>query len=345
LVFVRRVRSSNQELLQGFVGDWPALERGLLAEVADLVQGARLEARQPGRGEDPVGLSLATLPAALIVPPAPAAPSLARDAPWNLLLPWAGTLLALLAVAWTLRATQVTGERRSRFASSVTHELRTPLTTFRMYSEMLARGMVPESKRALYLRTLEQESGRLADLVESVLAYSRLEDGRSRARCRRLPAEKLIEDLRPALEQRAQAADANLMVIGEVPSGIDLHTDPEAVGRILLNLVDNACKYGLDGGRELRLELSVRKDRLEIRVCDEGRGIPIRRRRRIFEAFERGEEVAHAAGDAQAGLGLGLSLSRGLARDLGGELELERPRARGAVFLLRLPILPAGLRH
>ena len=91
----------------------------------------------------------------------------------------AGVRPAAATAVSALRASIAFGERRSRFASAVTHELRTPLTTFRMYSEMLADDMVPdEGQRRVYLATLKEESGRLATLVENVLTYARLEEGR-----------------------------------------------------------------------------------------------------------------------------------------------------------------------
>lgn len=339
LLFVRRVELAPGAVLQGFAGDWPALEAGLLAEVQDLVPEARLVPRHEGPVEDPSGLLLATLPASLVVPPLAPTISLASAFRWNLLLPWIGTCLALAAVGFTLRATQAAGERRSRFASSVTHELRTPLTTFRMYSEMLARGMVPEGKHALYLETLERESARLADLVESVLAYSRLEEGRTSSRRRSVTAGEVIESCRVILEQRVREAGGAWTVDMGDCGAVELETDPEAVGRILLNLVDNACKYGMaEGRREVRLELEVNANRLQLRVVDRGLGIPPPLRRRLFQAFERGVGVGTKGEETPSGLGLGLALARALARDLGGELELESRAQGGASFRLDLPV-------
>ena len=343
LVFVRRVESPSGALLQGFVGDWPALQEGLLGEVRDLVPSARLVPRREAPVEDASAFLLATLPASLVVPPSTSPVQVASALRWTLLLPWIATLLALAAVGFTLRAIQSTGERRSRFASSVTHELRTPLTTFRMYSEMLARGMVPENKRSQYLETLERESARLADLVESVLTYSRLEEGRAPARRRSMTTAELIESCRPSLEQRVREAGGEWKLeLGDC-GGLRIETDPEAVGRILFNLVDNACKYGVQDGRcDVRLELESGRDQLRLRVVDGGLGIPGSQRRRLFQAFERGATRRGRPAEAPGGLGLGLALARALARDLGGALELESRTGGGASFRLNLPRPPDG---
>ena len=106
-----------------------------------------------------------------------------------------------LAVGFSLRATILYAERRGRFASTVTHELRTPLTTFRMYSEMLAKGMVPEEKRAEYTSVLERESVRLSRLVENVLAYARIEEGHAGVERESLPVDVLLERCLPALRE------------------------------------------------------------------------------------------------------------------------------------------------
>jgi hypothetical protein len=187
LIFVRRVRVAEQEMIQGFLCDWPTLRGHLLEQVSDLFSGP------PGAWLEPVpdearsstlpGTMMATIPAALrVATPELATLPMMSPARWTLLISTLVVLAGLIVAAAALRASVTFGERRSRFASAVTHELRTPLTTFRMYTEMLADGMVPEGeKRQRYLHTLRDESARLANLVENVLSYARLEDAATRA--------------------------------------------------------------------------------------------------------------------------------------------------------------------
>ncbi|MDY7109083.1 MAG: HAMP domain-containing sensor histidine kinase [Planctomycetota bacterium] len=345
LVLVRRVRAGGESLVQGILLDWPRLREALLAEITDLLPGAQLQPMGRWEGEGaPAGRMLATIPVVLEPGGAPvvAAAGL-TPARLTLLLTWLAMLIAALAVAVTLRASIAYGERRSRFASAVTHELRTPLTTFRMYSEMLVDGMVSdEGQRRAYLSTLKEESGRLATLVENVLTYARLEEGRTASRRRRMTVDEMLERVQPQLARRAEEAKMNLRVdlpneIGDMP----METDPDAVGQILLNLVDNACKYASGAARrDIHLIARRQGGRVALSVCDHGPGIDPGFRRRLFVAFRRAE---HAGDDAAGGVGLGLALARALARDLGGGLILDStpPLAAddvGACFTLTLPL-------
>ena len=145
-----------------------------------------------------------------------------------LAIAWAALLGTALTVALTLRSALTFGDRRARFASAVTHELRTPLTTFRMYSEMLAKGMVTDpARQQQYLATLHSESDRLARLVENVLGYARIEDGRFTARIERVTLGDLIARVRPVLERRAADAEFQLDIQLE---GSDVTVNAQAQG-------------------------------------------------------------------------------------------------------------------
>ena len=342
LVFARRVRTARGEAFQGFLTDWPRLREGLATLVADLLPEATLEAQRSGDPrEDPEGRLLASIPA-LLVPGHLPAPGAGGWGPGEttLLVGWLVALVALGVVGAGLRSSIRFGEQRSRFASTVSHELRTPLTTFRLYSEMLASGVVPEDRRQEYLETLERESERLNTLVENVLGYSRLEEGRSGLEKHPTAATEVLERARPALERRAAEAGMVLELRRVALEGVRVETDPEAVAQILFNLVDNACKYGCraagGGAGEIELLADAEGRVLRLRVRDRGLGVPRAARRAIFEAFDRG---GRDAADPSPGVGLGLALSRGLARDLGGDLVLEpTPDGAGASFCLELPL-------
>jgi signal transduction histidine kinase len=116
----------------------------------------------------------------------------------------------------------------------------------------------------------------------------------------------------------------------------EVETDVEAIGQIVFNLVDNACKYarGADD-RTVRVTAAAANGRFELLVRDGGPGVPEEHARSIFAPFDRG---ARGPGDATPGIGLGLALARGLARRMGGELALVAPEGgRGACFRLSLP--------
>ena len=336
LFFVRRVGNGRAGLLQGFVGDWSRLRAVLLEQVRELFPGASLVRRGArGAGGDQL---LATIPAGLVVPPARAGRVAGLSpARVTLVLSWSAALLALAAVGVTLRATISVGEQRSRFASAVTHELRTPLTTFRMYSEMLAEDMVPEEQRAEYLATLRRESDRLSHLLENVMSYARLEEGRGGLRLVPVSLQAILDRTLPILERHVRDAGASLEVDAPAAAQLVVDADLEAVGQILFNLVDNACKYGGGAaGTAIRLAVTGGTERVELRVRDDGQGIGHDMAHSIFRPFERGERSGDDVADAKPGIGLGLALARGLARDLGGDLSLEPADGRGACFCLSL---------
>jgi len=298
---------------------------------------------------DPYGRYLANIPIALhTVAADPASRPALTPARIALGVAWAAAAIAAAAAGLTLRTTLALAERRRRFASAVTHELRTPLTTFRLYTELLQRGVVhdPEQRRQ-YLETLQHESGRLSTLVENVLAHARLEQGQGSLRLERTTFDALMKRLAPSLDRCAVAAGVVLEpgVLRTEPSDgaadgmpggeITLDVDPDAIDRVLCNLIDNAGKYARNGAAPtVRIEAALTAGSLVIGVRDRGPGIQRDRVKTVFEPFDRG---GRDAADPVPGIGLGLALSRDLARDMGGDLTLEPPGAGGACFRLELP--------
>ncbi len=318
---------------QGAWLDWPALQGWLLDSVADLLPGAQLRPLQPG-AQDPEGRRLAWIPAVL-VPGDLAVPVEGSTSPvaLTLIVAWLCVLVAAAAVAGLLRGILSLSERRAAFVSAVTHEMRTPLTTFRMYSEMLAEGMVDEQRRGLYLETLRREADRLGHLVENVLAYARLEQGRGASSIGDVTVGDTLDRAVTRLADRARQSEMTLAVEGdEEHHAVSVRADAARVDQILLNLVDNACKYGATADdKTVRLSITRRGGWISMVVADRGPGVPPEVRRRLFQPFSRSAE--EAAGSAP-GVGLGLSLSRRLARDMGGDLRLlDGP---GATFELTL---------
>jgi len=251
---------------------------------------------------------------------------------------WIAALFGLLVAAVLMRGVMKLSERRASFVSSVTHELRTPLTTFQLYSDMLAEGMVTdEEKKVSYLKTLRSEAGRLNHLIENVLAYSRIERGGGKTRTEPMTLHALIDRLRPRLEQRVQEVGASLSL--KVAAGSEdqiVQTDAAAVEQVVFNLVDNACKYGLpeEGEGEFVVRVEGGKKTVRIEVCDNGQGIARRDRARLFKPFQKS---SRDEADTKPGVGLGLSLCRRLARELGGDLVHSPQKGGGACFLLKLP--------
>jgi len=319
LLLVRSLDSWGGEALQGSWLDWPAVRDWLLTEVSDVLPGAQLA---PVEADAAPGRRLALLPARL--DPGPMAEVILD--PWSparksLAVTWLASILAFAGLTGLLAGALRLSRRRADFVSAVTHELRTPLTTFRLYSEMLADGMVEGERRQEYLDTLRAEADRLGRLVDNVLAYSQLERRGPAGQIVTTTLEALLEQVAPPLAERAARAGMHLALDEPGEEGaLRVRADVSMVGQILLNLVDNACKYGQDlEHSEIRLETERRANRLILRVRDHGPGIEARDRRRLFQPFHRSAE--HAAG-GQPGVGLGLAVSRRLARAMGGDLRL-----------------------
>jgi signal transduction histidine kinase len=324
----------------GFIVDWEFVERSLTDLVKDLVPAATLRPLTDDEVEcGGSGFVMASAPIALVAP-APPAPPIPLTTPTrvSLAVAWAAILASIAAFGVALKRTTDLSDRRSRFASSVTHELRTPLTTFRLYSEMLADGMVTDAaQRQGYLDTLKSESARLATLVENVLAFSRVEEGRMPVRRERIAVADLLQRVTPQLDRRAKDAGASLSVDAGSAAHRVVDADPDVVGQILFNLVDNAAKYA--PGAPVELTAETRGGAVRLAVRDHGPGLAADRVRAAFTPFER---AGRPPGDAVPGIGLGLALSRALARDLGGDLVHETPAGGGAAFVLTLPCVASA---
>lgn len=342
LVLTREAVVDGARMVQGVWLDWPALREAWLKEITDLFPDAHLEpAANVSLGTRPTDdpLRFAALPVRLVagviqLPPLPFWTPLRK----SLAIALACVLLAAAAVGLVLHGAVALSERRADFVSAVTHELRTPLTTFRLYSEMLADGMVTdEAQRKTYLDTLTSEAGRLSHLVENVLAYARLERGSAKARAENITIGELLDRVLPRLKQRADDCGMEVRVHAtEADRKTQLHLDAAAVEQILFNLVDNACKYAAPRAAEpvIHVEADTSGKFAMLRVRDHGGGISRSERRRIFHPFHKSaDQAAHSA----PGVGLGLALCRRLAAALGGAITLDAAHKDGACFVLRLP--------
>lgn len=244
-----------------------------------------------------------------------------------------GVLAAIVGAAlllfWRLLGGEVElGRRRQDFVSAVTHELKTPLTSIRMYAELLEDGWVEEpEKQREYYGIIRGESERLSRLIANVLDFARLERGARGLKRETIDAAATArEALRPLVQQVERAGGR---VALEAPDDLPpFPLDRDAFAQILINLVDNAVKYG-DHPPQIEIGLSGGVDGLELTVENRGEEIPPRERARIFEEFRRGKGRRSRA---VSGVGLGLALVRRFAGAHGGRAECLEPKLRGARF-------------
>lgn len=254
----------------------------------------------------------------------------------------AGLLLAIVVVAilaggslltWQAHRHMADALRKTSFVSNISHELKTPLTSIRMYAELLSEGRVSDAgKMKKYLQVIAVESQRLTRLVNNVLDFSRLEQGKKKYRRESLDCAEFIRQF--VETHRLRLGEAGLAVRVELPEAPAwMLFDRDALEQVLLNLVDNVIKYAAEGG-ELLIALERQQDHCRLSVMDLGPGIPPPHRARIFEKFYRVDDSLTAR---QPGSGLGLSIARRLLRDLGGDLVFEPREGGGSCFVAHLP--------
>lgn len=202
-----------------------------------------------------------------------------------------------------------------------------------MYAELLSENRVTDvDKRARYLEVIASESRRLTRLVNNVLDFSRLEQGRRKYRCEAIDLcvflPRLLEDYRLRIDEAGMTPTLDFP---ETPCVV--WVDRDALEQVVLNLVDNAIKYAAGGG-ELRLWLEPAGGACRLWVMDRGPGVPAAHRARIFEKFHRVDDSLTAS---RPGSGLGLTIARALLRDLGGDLTYQPRVEGGSCFIVAVP--------
>ena len=252
-------------------------------------------------------------------------------------LPFLLTLLGLSAAlggvaVMQLRREEELSTQRARFVSGVSHELRTPLAQIRLYLETLRLGRFhTEAQRERSLEQIDRETRRLAHLVENVLRFSRRGTGAPDDAAREaVDVTSEVQEVARELELLAAARRATISV--------DVRGEPRVVmaagtlRQILINLLDNAVKYGPPGQR-VRVTVEAEANRARIEVLDGGPGIPVSEREEIFQPFRRGRA---AAASGAGGSGIGLTIVREIVAAHGGTVAVA-DSPHGAKIVVELP--------
>jgi signal transduction histidine kinase len=292
-------------------------------------------AKSPESGKELlVGIASADLPAEDSVLPAPPVQSRTGIYVASLALVFLIAASGALLLVRDVRRDLEIAELRSQFVSSVSHELKTPLTAIRMFAETLRLrpGGVAQEE---YLETIVQESERLSRLVDNVLDFSKIEQGRRVYHLRPTPVRAILDSVGRAVEYPLRQAGFRLSVTA-AEALPEVHGDPDALQQALLNLVGNAMKYSGER-KEIEIAASRADGAVVIEVRDYGIGIPAEYRQRIFERFFR---VPSAENQRVPGAGLGLTLVAHIAKAHGGTISVESEPGAGSLFSLRLPAEP-----
>jgi len=240
--------------------------------------------------------------------------------------------LTVIAVIQLRREARFARERAA-FVANVSHELRTPLSQIRLVVDTLLLGREPEAaRREAALGLVDREVTRLQHLTDSVLRFTRGE--RADDASPLVPtdpaaeAARVVEEFTPLARQRRVTV---AIVTRDAPT---VMLDPSALRQVLLNLLDNAVKYGPDGQTVTLTVSATPAGGARFTVTDQGPGVPPGERERIWRPFERG---AAASARAAGGSGIGLTVVREIAERHGGSVGVEGAEGGGAAFRVDFP--------
>lgn len=221
---------------------------------------------------------------------------------------------------------------RRDFVANVSHELRTPLSMIKGFVETVIDHPEMDKETLInFLGKVQKHSDRLALLIEDLLTISKLESGQATVNLRQLRLCLEISRVVGDLQRSAEKKDIELSYA--VAKDLFVKADADLLEQILLNLIDNAVKYGKPGGKVEVRALRNGAEQVCVSITDDGPGIPPEATDRIFERFFR---VDKARSRAQGGTGLGLSIVKHIAQTLGGRVWVESELGRGSTFFFTL---------
>ena len=230
---------------------------------------------------------------------------------------------------------RIVEQMKSDFVSTVSHELRAPLTSIYGFAETLLRRDVlfGDQERETFLRYIASEAQRLTSIVDTLLSVARLEGGHLQVELSPTDLRAVVSEAVTSMRQSAEL-NGHRFVLELPDEPLSASADREKLSQILANLLDNAIKFS-PGGGTVTVEVSNRRSgHAEVRVVDEGQGIPEAERERIFSKFHRADSSAESPG----GAGLGLFIARGLVTAMGGRIWVDSAEGGGSSFAFELPL-------
>ena len=231
---------------------------------------------------------------------------------------------------------EAASQAKSEFLAVMSHELRTPLNAIAGYAQLLAMGVhgpVTEPQVEA-LERIQRSQRHLLGLINDILNLARIESGRVDYHSATVPVDEVVRDVSSMVQPQLEAKEMHYAVT-VYPPQLAVRADRDRLQQILLNLLSNAVKFTPEGGR-IAVTATAHDDTRNVVICvhDTGRGIPQDKLEKIFEPFVQ-VDAKHTR--AAEGVGLGLAISRDLARGMGGDLTAESEEGVGSTLLLTLP--------
>ncbi len=239
-----------------------------------------------------------------------------------------------IADARRLAKAEAANTAKGEFLAAMSHELRTPLNAIGGYTELLSLGLggPVNSEQLDYLERIRKSQQHLLGIISDLLNFSRIEAGHISYDFIPIPLREVISSVMPMVETAAAAKEITLTAEA-APGNCLAIGDRARVDQILLNLLSNAIKYTSPGG-SIKIECSITAEAASISVTDTGRGVPEDKIEAIFEPFV---QLGRSLSSSHEGMGLGLSISRDLARAMNGDLLVRSQVGLGSTFTLVLP--------
>jgi two-component system phosphate regulon sensor histidine kinase PhoR len=212
--------------------------------------------------------------------------------------------------------------------------LRTPLTTIKGYAETLLEGALKEEVASQFVQVIKRHSDRLEKIVEDLLILSKIESKEFQLKMESLSVSDLIGDVSDFIKEPLNKKKISVSV-GELPPTLLVFGDRQYLEQVLINLLDNAIKYGHEGGKTTISAIEKDQKEVVISIRDDGIGIPKEELPRIFERFYR---VDKGRSQELGGTGLGLSIVKHIVQAHGGRIWAESQFGEGSTFYFTLPI-------
>jgi PAS domain S-box-containing protein len=224
---------------------------------------------------------------------------------------------------------------KAQFLTTMSHELRTPLNAIIGYIDLIEFGVQGPltAAQASSLKRVRRSAQLLLSMINDLLNFARIEAGRIELALEDISADLVVDDVTAVLAPQFAARSIAFERTG-CGAAVEVRADPDRVQQILLNLLVNALKFTDEGGR-IALRCEATGEHVRLVVTDTGRGIPADKASSIFEPFVQLDR--HLVSTSNQGVGLGLAISRDLARAMGGDIELRSQVGVGSTFTLVLP--------